>query len=358
MYYIFEFLTHFIISQNSSSCDDFIDRLNRKYTVILILVFVTILTSKQYIGEPLACFCPAHFTGAHVEYTNNICWISTSFYVPVETSFSWSTVTTKSIQRTSHDSNSDEIHFQFPNNSNLKFARIDNLIAFYPFLLIGQAILFYIPYFFWKNIINRSAYDLATLIYIASDAQSTESQVQREKNLRYLIKHMERANQYYNTEVSLDRKFNEFDIGKKKKDKNISIKVTKMSEEIDGTNIDSNCNKQRFNNKIESLSASFKKIMQNLNLTEFNERETDIVTTVISNRNDLVKRNGLKSNQINLMLFTIYLIIKITYIFNCLLQFLILNKFVSDEKNQKKSMNIFLILFEIITPSQQKVMEL
>ena len=57
--------------------------------VLILLIFVTIITSKQYIGEPLSCFCPAHFTLAHIEYTNNICWISNAFYVPVETSFSW-----------------------------------------------------------------------------------------------------------------------------------------------------------------------------------------------------------------------------------------------------------------------------
>ena len=69
MFHIFEFLTQLIMSQSSSSCcDDFVDRLNRKYTVILLLVFVTVLSSKQYIGEPLSCFCPAHFTGIYSLY--------------------------------------------------------------------------------------------------------------------------------------------------------------------------------------------------------------------------------------------------------------------------------------------------
>lgn len=185
MYHIFEFLTEFIVTRDRSNCcDDFVDRLNRKYTVILILVFVTVLSSKQYIGEPLACFAPAHFTGAHVEYTNNICWISKAFYVPVDTTFSWSSTTPKYI--------TDDLNFQFFNSSHLKFARVDNLIAYYPFLLIVQAILFYIPFFFWKNVINRSAYDITTLIYIAYNTQFCDTQVQREKSLRYLIKHLDR----------------------------------------------------------------------------------------------------------------------------------------------------------------------
>ena len=37
----------------------------------------------------MSCFCPAHFTGAHVEYTNNICLISHSFYVAVDKTKIW-----------------------------------------------------------------------------------------------------------------------------------------------------------------------------------------------------------------------------------------------------------------------------
>jgi hypothetical protein len=186
MFQIFEFLSQFVYRDRYSLCDDFVDRLNRKYTVILLLVFVTILSSKQYIGEPLACFAPAHFTGAHVEYTNNICWISKAFYVPIETSFTWSSTPAppKYI--------GDEFQFKFLNSSHMKFARVDNLIPYYPFLLIAQAILFYVPYFFWKNILNRSAYDISTLVYIAHDSQYCETQIQREKTLRYLIRHLDR----------------------------------------------------------------------------------------------------------------------------------------------------------------------
>jgi hypothetical protein len=256
MFQIFEYLTQFIVTQDrSSSCDDFVDRLNRKYTVIMLLVFITILSSKQYIGEPMACFCPAHFTGAHVEYTNNICWISRAFYVPVETSFSWSSTTTSphitsTIPTTStHEPyrlnvggqsgggvniNSQQnqglgssifllpqiIGSQLreqnqgwynsgiypPDSSHLKFARVENLIAYYPFLLLAQAILFYVPYFFWKNVINRSAYDIGTLIYIAYDSQYSGTQTEREKTLRYLIRHMDRANDYYSVKEKLVNK--------------------------------------------------------------------------------------------------------------------------------------------------------
>ena len=163
-------------------------------------MFLTVISSKQYIGEPLACFCPAHFTGAHVEYTNNICWISKAFYVPVDTVFSYSSSQTTTLNPFFKD---DSHHFL--NSSHMKFVRVDNLIAYYPFLLIGQALLFYLPYFIWKNVINKSPYDIGTLILIAYESQFSESQVHREKTLRYLIKHLDRANEFYNAKKKIEQ---------------------------------------------------------------------------------------------------------------------------------------------------------
>ncbi len=36
--------------------DVFIDRLNHKYTVTMILVFAAIVTSAQYFGSPITCW--------------------------------------------------------------------------------------------------------------------------------------------------------------------------------------------------------------------------------------------------------------------------------------------------------------
>lgn len=55
--------------------------------------------------------------------------------------------------------------------------------------------------------INRSAYDIGTLIYIAYDSQYSETQTQREKTLRYLIRHMDRANDYYSVKDQMIKKF-------------------------------------------------------------------------------------------------------------------------------------------------------
>ena len=48
-----------------------------RYTATLLIVFAVLLTSKQYYGQPIDCWCPAHFTDSHVSFTNAVCWVST-----------------------------------------------------------------------------------------------------------------------------------------------------------------------------------------------------------------------------------------------------------------------------------------
>jgi hypothetical protein len=446
MFQIFEWLTQFIVTQDrSSSCDDFVDRLNRKYTVILLLVFITVLSSKQYIGEPMACFCPAHFTGAHVEYTNNICWISRSFYVPIETSFSWSsgndrtgghsTSTTTSTTTDDpfnrgglggfHNLNLNaqqqqnslfllpqiigqqlrqQQHDFFnsypkpPNTSHLKFARIENLIPYYPFLLLAQAILFYVPYFFWKNVINRSAYDIGTLIYIAYDSQYSENQTIREKTLRYVIRHMDRANDYYSVKERMGARsggarslfpgLSHFGMGgggggHGSSGRGFSSHFSKhemagsvpydMSLRIDDFSsytatpsdspYDTNTTNTKFNKIMENLS--FNKLQKRVKVFEKNNKDGDDTAETTTNdfpptdvqeptpqnfhtknprqftTNHMALSSRMFSNQhfYSKILFTIYMLTKIFYIINCLGQFILLNKFIAGEFRNNKLYN-------------------
>ena len=43
--------------------DDFIDRLTRRHTTSVLLLFSLVITTKQYVGDPIFCWAPAHFTG-------------------------------------------------------------------------------------------------------------------------------------------------------------------------------------------------------------------------------------------------------------------------------------------------------
>ena len=52
--------------------DSFVDRLNCRYTVILLSLFAIMVTTKHYAGEPIECWCPSHFTDSHVDFTNAV----------------------------------------------------------------------------------------------------------------------------------------------------------------------------------------------------------------------------------------------------------------------------------------------
>jgi len=43
--------------------DDFIDRINHRYSTVILVIFTVIVSTKQYVGEPIVCWTPALFTG-------------------------------------------------------------------------------------------------------------------------------------------------------------------------------------------------------------------------------------------------------------------------------------------------------
>ena len=52
--------------------DDATDRFNRILTVAILVLFSLIVTSTQYVGEPISCWTPAHFEDDHEDYTNRL----------------------------------------------------------------------------------------------------------------------------------------------------------------------------------------------------------------------------------------------------------------------------------------------
>ena len=44
--------------------DDLYYRLSRRFSVVLLMLFTVVVSTKQYVGDPIACFAPAQFTGS------------------------------------------------------------------------------------------------------------------------------------------------------------------------------------------------------------------------------------------------------------------------------------------------------
>ena len=62
--------------------DDIVDRLHHRYTVSFLVISAVLVTTTQYIGTPIHCWCPAYFTSNHQQVLQHgvfgIMFLSTS----------------------------------------------------------------------------------------------------------------------------------------------------------------------------------------------------------------------------------------------------------------------------------------
>ena len=64
--------------------DTITDRLNHVTTSAILIVMATLVTTKQYVGDPIQCWCPKEFSKNRVEYANSICWVKGNFFFNVD----------------------------------------------------------------------------------------------------------------------------------------------------------------------------------------------------------------------------------------------------------------------------------
>ena len=136
-----------VVSANKVQDDDFADRLSRRYTVSLLILFCILVGSTQFVGSPIACWTPAQFTGAMVTYTNYICWIANTYYVPTDD--------------------------YLPNPTEVRQHRI-NYYQWVPFILALMAFLFYVPFTVWHLLAKPSGLDAKTVMKVKQRLNSTK----------------------------------------------------------------------------------------------------------------------------------------------------------------------------------------
>lgn len=141
--------------------DDFIDRLNHRYTTVIFGIFAIVVTSKQYSGEPINCWCPAYFTSNYIDYTNKICWVSNTYHVPL---------TARTLP-----------HQPDP-------GQMINYYQWIPIILLFQALLFQLPNTIWQSLNSKAGVDIRSIIDAGSMLQSIDQSQNREKLLEYMIR--------------------------------------------------------------------------------------------------------------------------------------------------------------------------
>lgn len=144
--------------------DNFIDRLSHYYTIMFLLFMNVFVVTEEYVGEPIQCFCPADFTDAEVAFTNYVCWVSNTYYIPF----------------------SQQIPEKYDDR------RIQE-IAYYqwvPLIMFLMAAMFKFPRVVWKYMSLRSGLSLKKILDMAKDLQTAPPE-ERELRLRYIAKYLD-----------------------------------------------------------------------------------------------------------------------------------------------------------------------
>ncbi len=115
------------------SDDDRVDRLNSIYTVLLLVVFTGVVVGHVWWGSPIVCWGPKHFTGSHLKYSNNYCWVKPMYYLPFSDEIP-----------KSHEEEKKDYIFYYP---------------WIPFILLGQSLFFYLPSAIWHSLNQQAGVD-------------------------------------------------------------------------------------------------------------------------------------------------------------------------------------------------------
>lgn len=159
------YLLSFNLSGNKD--DDWADRLSCVFTMVLTGTFALHTAFLQFVlhRSPIDCWCPAEFTDAHVEYVQNYCWISYTYYVPP----------------TEELSENDAI-------------RRHHLVKYYPWipvLLLLMALMFKLPNVIWRLASFSSGVNIGHLARLAADSQEMTWE-QRQKSIENTSIYIER----------------------------------------------------------------------------------------------------------------------------------------------------------------------
>lgn len=149
----------------AKSDDDFSDRLNYRYTVALLVLFSIILTTRQYGSEVIKCWVPAHFTNNYEQYVSQICWITNTYSVD----------TFAPIPKSEVERRQNEIKYY----------------QWVSFVLLGQALLFYMPRIFWRTVSIKAGLNICDLVEAAHNYKSADNFERRKNYMNYLVKNID-----------------------------------------------------------------------------------------------------------------------------------------------------------------------
>ncbi|CAH8667060.1 unnamed protein product [Dicrocoelium dendriticum] len=140
---------------------DFVDQLNYQFTGGLLIVFIAVISIRQYVGKSIQCWVPQEFTHSWEEYAENLCWVQNTYFL--------------------HPSD------QVPEDD-YELTKVKH-IGYYQWIAIvlaGQVMLSWIPYLLWRVGSRR----LPVLIRSAKEASVPDREL-RQKAISCLVATLE-----------------------------------------------------------------------------------------------------------------------------------------------------------------------
>ncbi|PAA76795.1 hypothetical protein BOX15_Mlig012315g3 [Macrostomum lignano] len=126
--------------------EDYYDRLNYALTPGILLAIATIIGMKQYVFEPIQCWTLKELDDQRMQYAENYCWVENTFYFDPDVP----------IGHTNKPGEGRTIYYY----------------QWVPFILMAQAVLFYVPHLLWLMLSTNVGVDMRQL---AEQARKLES---------------------------------------------------------------------------------------------------------------------------------------------------------------------------------------
>ena len=140
----------------------------------MLTVFAGFLIITHIVRDPIKCWAPVHFADSHRSYMDSYCWVKNTYYLP------WH----------------DRIPHQYEDRKYIIYYQ------WLPFILLGQAMMFYAPTILWHGLNSKAGIDADSILETANKMDKIDSRMTKdgedgeedlnEKTKRYVVNQFSR----------------------------------------------------------------------------------------------------------------------------------------------------------------------
>ena len=144
--------------------DFFVDRLHHRYTVGALVIFFVIVTTNQYVGDPINCWVPAQFTNSFEAYTNKLCWLQNTYYVDQET--------------------------DIPDTAEERYKSMLKYYQWIHLIILFQCLLFLVPRVVWRSLNDKCGIEIVNYVDAAIKYETVDQYEKRENIMQFITNHI------------------------------------------------------------------------------------------------------------------------------------------------------------------------